>query len=396
MKFTLGQELALRTVWAVVADPEQKYLVIKGPAGTGKSEVIRAIAEDMITKSAAIHKLTGQSPLELVVTATTNKAVDALNSKKIAHINAVTIFSALGLRPYNGKLVASRKEKLHKKLVIIDESSYIDEQLANHIERFTDDTCKVIFVGDPYQLAPVGYTHAPIFDMGIEEVELTEIMRQDKNNPIQALSLALREFVKGGELPKLEVDGKHLFHIKDEDKFVDTLIEAFKKGRKAKFIGFTNQLVTNANNIVKADLENTDAIQVGDTLICNNYVSVKPHPIKTDSEVTVHAITAAMNYGVQGNRIKLTTGVSVFAPLDYQVFKDENLLSNSTIKKEMSTWADLRSGYACTIHKSQGSTYQDVFINLDELNQLNDADLSRLLYVAVSRASERVYFMGNL
>lgn len=398
MNFTLGQATALRNVWGMLADPEQKYLCVVGPAGTGKTEIIREIANNMNAKCLAISKLLGQPfNYTLAITATTNKAVDTLNSKMIKGINAITVFSALKLRPYNGKLVASSNTKLHRTLLIIDESSYIDPELFNYIHKFTDATCKVIFFGDPYQLAPVGYTHAPVFDMGFETIELNEIMRQSKDNPIQDLSLALRDFVQGAPLPKLEVDNKHLFHIANEDDFIDTLIESFKQGRKAKLIGFTNQLVTNANSIVKQELESTDAIQPGDTLNCNSYLKHPMGPLKTDSEVTVSAVTPAYVFGIPGNNVTLTTGHIVFCPDDYSIFKDEEFVNHPNHKKEIANrWADLRPGYACTIHKSQGSTYQDVFINLDELNSLDDDSLSRLLYVAVSRASDRVYFMGDL
>lgn len=392
MKFTLGQDTALRTVWSVLADPMQKYLCITGPAGVGKTEVIRAIAEDFANKCNALNKLTGDNfNYSLVITATTNKAVDALNSKQFQGHRPITIYSALGIRPYNGKLVRTNKSISNKVMFIIDESSYLDDEMIKIIDSCTDDTCKVIFVGDPYQLAPVGYTHAPVFDLDIDTVNLTEIMRQSKDNPIQALSLALREFVKGGPLPELKTDNKHLFLLKDEDTFIDTLIDSFNQGRKAKFIGFTNQLVINANNIVKAELEISEAMKVGDTLVCNKFLPHRVAPIKTDSEVTIQHIESPTSInGYTGNYVTLTTGLRIFCP------EDKTLFTKSNPHPIPETWGDLRAGYACTIHKSQGSTYQDVFINLDELNNLDDATLSRLLYVAVSRASDRVYFMGTL
>ena len=57
----------------------------------------------------------------------------------------------------------------------------------------------------------------------------------------------------------------------------------------------------------------------------------------------------------------------------------------------------LRLPHACTIHKSQGSTYENVYIDLDSFKACKDREtLARLLYVAVSRAKNHVYFHGSL
>ena len=60
-------------------------------------------------------------------------------------------------------------------------------------------------------------------------------------------------------------------------------------------------------------------------------------------------------------------------------------------------FADLRIAYAGTAHKSQGSTYHTVYIDLSDLRVCRDPqELARLLYVAVSRATTRVVFYGSL
>lgn len=61
------------------------------------------------------------------------------------------------------------------------------------------------------------------------------------------------------------------------------------------------------------------------------------------------------------------------------------------------SWIDLRAAYACTINKSQGSTYDKVFIDLDDIRKCNSGEqIARMLYVAVSRARFHVYFTGDL
>ena len=407
MKYTVGQETAIRTIWGVCADPEAKYLVIAGPAGTGKSEIIREVLKDFRAKMLSIQKLTGDKRLvdSVLITATTNKAVDALVSKGFTYESGMdepirTIHSALGLRVMDGKLVKSRKGVITRSLLIIDEASYLDIDLLNHIDEGTDSTCKIILIGDPYQLAPINHSEAPVFSQGLEQVDLDEIMRQGKDNPIQQLSLQLREFVKDNtKMPTLTTDDKHIFLIKDEDLFVDLWLESIKKGKATKLVGHTNPYVVNANKLAKEEIEATGIIRVGDVLVCNKYL---PHPIrqiKTDAEVVVTDVKSEVQLGHKGHRIRLSIGIDVFVPDDFNVFTTMNTSKLTRQENHLfeKTWADLRPRYACTIHKSQGSTYQNVFINLDELNSIsNDNDLSRLLYVAVSRASEKVYFTGSL
>ena len=59
--------------------------------------------------------------------------------------------------------------------------------------------------------------------------------------------------------------------------------------------------------------------------------------------------------------------------------------------------ADLRSATTTTAHCSQGSTYNDIFINLSNMAICrNPVELQRLLYVAITRAKGTVYITGAL
>jgi exodeoxyribonuclease-5 len=61
------------------------------------------------------------------------------------------------------------------------------------------------------------------------------------------------------------------------------------------------------------------------------------------------------------------------------------------------SWLDLRAVYASSVHKSQGSTYETVFIDLADIGANWDAiSVARLMYVAVSRASKKVVCYGRL
>ena len=61
------------------------------------------------------------------------------------------------------------------------------------------------------------------------------------------------------------------------------------------------------------------------------------------------------------------------------------------------SFADLRPVHASTVHWSQGSTYEKVFVDLTDIGRSTRRDvLLRLLYVALTRARGDVYVTGEL
>ncbi|CAK0751562.1 hypothetical protein CCP4SC76_2280001 [Gammaproteobacteria bacterium] len=60
-------------------------------------------------------------------------------------------------------------------------------------------------------------------------------------------------------------------------------------------------------------------------------------------------------------------------------------------------FADLRPPFASTVHKSQGSTFQHVFIHLSDIGRNTHwQEVVRLLYVALTRPAQHAFMMGNL
>ena len=87
-------------------------------------------------------------------------------------------------------------------------------------------------------------------------------------------------------------------------------------------------------------------------------------------------------------------------------FKRQNMLANTfdiqidygddEVRKAKVT-KDLDYGYCLSVHKSQGSTYDNVFINLNDILRCRTIlDRNRLLYVALSRASKKVFIYNSL
>ena len=144
-------------------DPTQTYLVIQGAAGTGKSTLVRFLLHSMEPKFALKELLLPGSARKVKVktelTATTNKAVAVL--EEMLGEQGKTIHSLLNLtikpdyKKGGYKLVKKPNYMLiYDSLVIIDEGSFISDAMAKIIDE-TLVNCKVLIIGDQYQLAPV-------------------------------------------------------------------------------------------------------------------------------------------------------------------------------------------------------------------------------------------------
>src|SRR5690606_28010825 len=89
-------------------------------------------------------------------------------------------------------------------------------------------------------------------------------------------------------------------------------------------------------------------------------------------------------------------------PLDFKLFSSV-LKSLYKVKdfhsyfnlKDM--YADMRPSHASTIHKAQGSTYNNVFMDLYDIGANNKPmEVARLLYVGTSRPKNKLYLYGQL
>ena len=108
--------------------------------------------------------------------------------------------------------------------------------------------------------------------------------------------------------------------------------------------------------------------------------------------------------------ITMTKMKIVHKYMEYTVYVPESFnqvkyLLKETAKKKLwedyfrlkECFLDLRPKEACTIHKAQGSTVDTVIIDISDLSTCTVPSMAaRLLYVAVSRAKERVIFYGNI
>lgn len=402
------QQLAYAAAINLAVSNDQE-LVIEGPAGTGKTTLIKTFMAEyplMCAISAGTFK-----ELKVVLTATTNKAADALSSATGHETTTIHSYLGIGVVPLGykkTKLVDRDKDIPDNTIIVIDEASFIDEELLKFIRNKLKRTNnKVIYLGDPFQLTPVGSLDTPVFSSEMPKITLSQIVRQADNSPIQALSVKLRGLVAGGPMPSAGVDGVNILHLPQEE-FEKQFINDCKNsaGNAVRALAWTNQRAQYYNTIAAEAISGTSEIKLGDTVVLNKQITMRNKGIslKTDSTFYVADITdwETDSNGLTSRLVTNSSGIQV--RLAYEMSHVEELIKTAYAETRPdrayvleNTYADLRLMYASTVNKSQGSTYETVYIDLNDIGKCREKDqVNRMLYVAASRAKNKVVFTGDL
>lgn len=386
-------------------------MLISGYAGTGKSTLVKRIVDDL-PKIIRMNKLLVPDvniSSDLILTATTNKAAEALSA--ITKHNVVTIHSLLGLivrtdyKTGNSEIsIRQGAPVIENSIIIVDEASYIDHKLLKYIIELTRN-CKIILIGDPAQLLSRGTTKPPAFSAGFPEAKLTNVLRQAKGNPIIELATRFRNTVNDGKFFSFKPDNVHIKYL-PFDQFSDEIIKEFNrpdwKDTDSKVLAWRNRCVIEYNNTIRDKVLGEPQLQPGDYAVCNSYISTSNCRVKTDETVLITSISRAIAYGVMGAYVTMDRCGVAFMP---DSLEDKKARLKKAIKEDdmdaaraiRTQWIDLRAAYACTINKSQGSTYKRVFIDLNDIKACNVGNtIARMLYVGVSRAQQQVILTGDL
>jgi len=393
--------------------PAQSELVISGFAGTGKTTLVKYLIDNLDKYEAAAKALgkTKTVPQNVQITATTRKAAHVLAHS--LNTEPSTIHSYLGLVLRNNYDTGETFLKLAKgayvksdTLIFIDEASFMNAELLLKVREMTSTSCKIVFMGDPCQLLQPGTFKSPVFDGKIPTVHLTTIMRNQ--GPIQELSAQFRESVTSSMFKDIITGTSSMVTHVSGTEFQSLIDAAFLSkdyvaDKSAKVLAWSNTRVNDYNNYI-ADLRGiTEPFPSGETLITNSPIMIYGKiEASTDSPVKVVSSIPTTMFGIDGYEVYLENIGVIFVPTSQ---KDAKALMKHYAKEKnwkkyfniKDTWGDLRQPYASTVHKSQGSTYGQVFIDLSDIGRCNmPSDTARLLYVASSRPSDQVIMYGDL
>lgn len=411
IQLTPDQKVAMAKFWKFYRDPNEVVFVLGGFSGCGKSTLVTIILDQIEKISKALTLINPKYRAPIVeLTATTNKAAE--NLAQITGMDVKTIHSVMGLRVntdyVTGKTeirTSYRPDGRHQgKIFFIDEASFVDRDLLEYTFQIGKGA-KFVFIGDPAQLSPINSIGTPVFEAGFDGATLTQVVRQAEGNPIIDLSTKFRNTVNTGEFFQFKPDGHHVVYL-DRPDFEQAILDEFTRPdwryNDSKILAWTNKRVVAYNAFVRSHAKGEPTLQDGDYALVNNFVSVNKVSLKTDQLVQITNLAPGEKYGIKGRYVTCDHKLTAFFPDNLfeakekakAARKDRNYAIANEIEQE---WIDLRAAYACTINKSQGSTYDQVFIDLDDVSRCNSGDqIARMLYVAVSRARTKVYLTGDL
>ena len=190
-------------------------LLITGGAGTGKTTVLNGI----------LHLL-GHMQLRCLLAAPTGRAAKRLT--EVTGEDASTIHRLLeaGIDPHTGNMFFAKDEDnpLKADVIIVDEMSMVDIQLLCSLLKAIPQGKRLILVGDPDQLPPVGPGY-PFSDCLRSEqlpcVRLTEIFRQAQ----ESLIVMNAHRVNHGQMPELRNRTSDFFFLpcRSEEQLAQTV-----------------------------------------------------------------------------------------------------------------------------------------------------------------------------
>ena len=450
--FELGEEQlqALSLIKDFIKNSNDTAFSLCGSAGTGKTtlekEIIDYLNDEWLDYSlcAPTHKAA------LVMRQTTRE--DAITLHKLLSLSPNVEILDLDFRELQFRTSRVVNAIMPKSIIICDEASMINDDLFELlIQKCNDKKAKIIFLSDSKQLNPVKSRRcSKVYDLP-NQFELTHIYRQDKESALTDLLQALRDH-KLGHLDSKIAEAGSLIVMSNMGEFLETAKIQFLKAiderniLQTKIAAYTNTRVALFNQAIRkflwkdnkpyhkgefltsyenADFEGTMFYNSMDYIIDNDpeesefelphfCCKVKGYLLdlydsydKYSKEVmilssnnsqelfenlagTLEAIRFRAIEAKQHSSFKASLYWKQYYELLHSFVTPQALLYDGRVVRKKS----FDYGYASTSHKLQGSSYENIFVDLRNINTCSDEVVKRQLqYVALSRTRHDAYVL---
>jgi exodeoxyribonuclease V alpha subunit len=355
--------------------------VLTGGPGTGKSRTV-----------AAVVRAAEQAGRIVALAAPTGRAAKRLS--ELCDAEAMTIHRLLGVQPRSGEsgevdfgagFTRGEDWPLDADLVVVDEASMLDVELAAALLRACADGTHLMLVGDAAQLPSIGpgQVLADVIDSGaVPVVELQRLYRQDAGGAIARLAIAVR----AGALPPVD----------SPDREVVVVPARGSAECARRVVQLVTDSIPRALGIEPGQIQVVTPVHRGPagTLALNAALKAELNPQPAGGRAGFRfdpgdRVVATANHleaaptgfanGEVGTVVKVSGRV---VTIDFGT--DTPALSEVSGK----TLADITHGWAITVHRAQGSEFAAVVVVLaPEASRM----LSRpLVYTALTRARQHL------
>ncbi|MFM8604732.1 MAG: AAA family ATPase [Cyanobium sp.] len=428
--------------------------VLSGYAGTGKTFL-----------SARLLERVERTGLCWTVVAPTHKAVGVLRRQlDLAGLQPTwypsTIHRLLRLKLRRERDIERCEETEqtaasleHLGLVLVDEASMVDGALLEIALRCAHPFgTRLVFVGDPGQLPPVGEAHSPVFALSrAVAVALTQVVRHQ--GPVLRLATGLRR----GALPCRRPPVLPAFRgaagmvaLQERADWLRSAQEALRRSAetdnpdRARILCYTNRslekLVPLARRALHGEMADQLPVLPGEVLItrsavmapaCREGEEAAEEPdmvLGSNRELVVRDVAPercdlaefgvsdapvidTLCAGVEAGETQLVLrllppiGSAARRSLEAVLQRLRQQAREAGKQEGRALWrrfflvrdafASLGPAAVLTVHRSQGSTFAEVFIDADVFWPGDELLRRQLVYVAVSRASEAVSLVAG-
>ncbi|MDN3564349.1 AAA family ATPase [Paeniroseomonas aquatica] len=333
-----------------------------GGAGVGKTTTLRAVHSIMVRH--------GQPVLQM-----------ALAGRAAQRLREATGCHAYTIAGFLMQVSSGRLKVPPDALVVVDEASMLDLPAAYRILRALPRSARLLLVGDPAQLSPIGFGlvfHIAASERRLPIVELTRVHRQAAETGIPLVAAAVRS----GHLPSLPMFGFLPFHG-------------------------VSALPCQPEQLGAALVDAVSAL--GGIGACQILSPLRKGETGSDAiNALFHATCAPTRRHVPDRRIAVGEPV-VWTVNDWErglmngslgYILEVDSLGNTIIEMDgvvhrfgrSDNLQALQLAYAITVHKAQGSQFQRVVVPIFPSRLLDRT----LIYTAITRATEQVVLVGDI
>lgn len=444
-----GQRTALADVRAFLSGTERIH-ILRGAAGTGKTALLNVIM-DVLGDDYDITCCAPTNEATRVISRLTRRVFEHTIYSLLGLVLVQDDNHQGRLEQRNKCTVGD-----YDLVIVDEASMISTEVLGcvNTVLADTENV-KILYIGDPGQLPPVNDSgmdtyESPVFFLPVETSSLTQVMRTAEQNPILGIVTKIREdYSSPADLferkDAVGSDGVGVRFVSDRSAWLEMVMDDFKsdayKGNPdhCRVVAFTNRSVDAMNAYVRRRLYGKD---VDDFVEGEDLSVTSPYsPMETSSKRTIiyntgerlkvlsaergcmdgHGSIHVWNLEVDNyeeSDAKLRTRRMVRALCGESVMeynREVSRLVNEakrklTQKREDGTprytkrtaWKEyikftnalvqVKHTYAMTVHRSQGSTVENVYVIERDIDAWARPEIMRnkLKYVAFSRASQKL------
>lgn len=379
-------------------------ITIGGHAGTGKTYLISGLAKIIREKFGKSYTIAFCTYTGKAASILKNCVIETNTLKSNDYSGTIhgLIYHPKYMIDVNGRKVISGwklKSNIEHDVIIIDEASMVNSEIFNDLMKYGKP---IIAVGDHGQLPPIGDKFGL---MQNPKYVLKTIHRQAKDNPIIELSSSVRHYgyVKPGIYSSQ--NNQKVFKLDWNDLRTKKIFNNIEWDNNYIILCGFNQTRVELNNMIRKKLGNKLLEPYPDErIIClkNNHNT----KIMNGQIGTLVWFTHASSK-VYDMTIKMDDGFDFYSNLVHNCcfgkVSYENGHDNISYKKNKWIFKKTRYnsidlfdfGYSISVHRSQGSEWDNVVLFEQRSYYWDDEFYRRWLYTAITRARKNLFIIYN-